>query len=101
MENVVSVEDELERRWNVLRENINNDDGDRPEQFSDLIAEYDRCDPATQGIINYVLIAVCGWSLPTLLGIADGLDDNPEDMPYTVPSTVRGHAPTVVIKLVP
>jgi hypothetical protein len=39
-----------------------------------LISFYENGDERTRGTINRVLIAVCGWSLPTLLKLATDPD---------------------------
>jgi|KBSMisStandDraft_5_1062788.scaffolds.fasta_scaffold2917287_1 hypothetical protein len=46
--------------------------------FCNLAFNYDDSDDVTRGVINYVFMSLCGWSLPDLCRIAEnikGCDD--------------------------
>jgi hypothetical protein len=58
------------------------DDGDAAKELARLVSVYDAADANIRGIMNFVMITVCGYSIPTLVKIALGKepegDENPE-----------------------
>jgi hypothetical protein len=70
-----------------------------------LAKKYLGSDPAVQGLLNYVTILVCGWSIPTLIKMAQGDDDIDCDYPITPPlaATVTiddNHADVIIEKAI-
>jgi hypothetical protein len=44
-------------------------------EFCNIVCCYDECDDVTRGVINYVFISLCGWSIPDLCRIAENIKD--------------------------
>jgi hypothetical protein len=67
-----------------------------------LVEQYLASDPAVQGLLNYVTILACGWSIPTLIKMAQGDDNIDCDHPCTPPLaatvTVDPNHPSVIIE---
>jgi hypothetical protein len=49
-------------------------DGDTVKELARLASEYVDSNPVVRGIIDYVMTALCGWSLATLIRVAGGED---------------------------
>jgi len=82
---------------------VNTNDDDH--EWDILAKKYLASDPAVQGLLNYVTILVCGWSIPTLIKMAQGDDDIDCDYPITPPlaATVTiddNHADAIIEKAI-
>src|SRR4051794_26131184 len=44
-------------------------------ELCSMVVNYDDCDVVTRGVINYVFMSLCGWSLPDLCRIAENIKD--------------------------
>ena len=65
----------------ILRELANDTDS----MNDQLVEDHEQSDTAKKGVINRVLVLVCGWSLPTLIKMArdpDYKNGTERDIPF-------------------
>ena len=53
---------------------INQTETDEDDDMLELIDEYRNASPGIRSVIDMTLVHICGWSLPSLLRIAEGDD---------------------------
>jgi hypothetical protein len=44
-------------------------------EFCSMVVDYDDSDDVTRGVMNYVFMSLCGWSIPDLCRIAENIKD--------------------------
>ena len=44
-------------------------------QFDTIVVCYDDSDDVTRGVMNWVFMSLCGWSIPDLCRIAENIKD--------------------------
>jgi hypothetical protein len=66
------------------------DDGDAAKELACLVDTYDAAGASVRGIMNYVMITLCGYSIPTLVKIALGREPEGDERPeWLHPSMVQ------------